>query len=463
MIAGVLVSVPATADGPPRQGGAAPGPWSAPAALSACAADRRRAGALPEREPDRPHRARERSCGAPDPRCPGGAGARVAVLGRGERPGRSTLPLSAAGAVIAPYGALEASAAPRGQIVIAGSRPSAPSQLLADPGHGHRPVRDPARGRGGIGAGIADARLPRRRGDRETPPRAPGGLNVQRERFFTQSFSAPVAASPGGTPSAATVALDFRTDTLAVWIQGSSLYARYLPTRGYPRAIQRLAAVAPGTQVSALLSDDGRGIVAWSETRGARVSVHLDISGPGVGFGAKRVLESFTAPDSRRPATPPLLLRLRSEGVMIAWTGASAGHWVLRSAPVQLGGLGQVDTFAPAGQDAMLQSLAAGPDGEALMLWDQSEGPRAASAIYAARGFQARPRRVAFGTPELVAGARHQQPGDRRDRPHRRRCGRRLARRARVHRVLDPGRRRRPPAAAPASGRSARQGADREG
>ncbi len=152
-----------------------------------------------------------------------------------------------------------------------------------------------------------------------------------------------------------------------------------------------------------MLSDDGHAIVAWTETRGAHLSVHLDISGAGVGFGAKRVLESFTAPDTRRPATPPLLLRLRSEAVMIAWTGASAGHWVLRSAPVQLSGLGKIDTYAPNGQDAMLQSLAAGPDGEALMLWDQSEGPASPGAIYAARGFQA-PRRVAFGTPELVEG-----------------------------------------------------------
>ena len=462
MIAGVLVSVPATADGPPHDGGGPPpGPWSAPAALSACAA----AGGAQVLFPSASPTART-GPGAivwsAGPRCPGGGGARVSVLGGGERPGTSTLPRSTTGAVIAPYGALEASAAPRGQIVIAGARPSAPSQLLLIQGVATGPfVIQPEVAAASAPASMTRAYL----GDaaiESTPPAGAGGLNVQIERFFTQSFSAPIPASPGGTPSTATVALDFRTDALAVWIQGSSLYARYLPTRGYPRAIQRLAVVAPGTQVSALLSDDGRGIVAWSETRGTRISVHLDVSGPGVGFGAERVLESFTAPDARRPSTPPLLLRLRSESVMIAWTGASAGHWVLRSAPVELGGLGQGDTFAPAGQDAMLQALAAGPDDEALMLWDQSEGPAAASAIYAARGFQARPKRVAFGIPELVEGpATNSQAavaidptGDDA-----------LAVWRGAHGSIEYSIRTAgaaPPAALP-SGRSARQGADREG
>ncbi len=462
MIAGVLVSVPATADGPPREGHApAPGPWSAPAELSACAAVGGAEVLFPSASPT-VRTGPAAIVWSAGPQCPAGAGARVSVLGRGERPGVSTLPRSAAGAVIAPHGELEASAAPRGQIVIAGARPSAPSELLLIQGVATGPFAIQPE----VAAASAPASMTRAYlGDvalESTPRAGAGGLNVQLERFFTQSFAAPIPASPAGTPSTAIVALDFRTDALAVWIQGSGLYARYLPTRGYPRPIQRLATVAPGTEVSALLSDDGRGIVAWSETRGTRVSVHLDISGPGVGFGARRVLESFTAPDARRPSGPPLLLRLRSESVIIAWTGASAGHWVLRSAPVELGGLGQVETLAPAGQDAMLQALAAGPDGEALVLWDQSEGPAAASAIYAARGFQARPERVAFGPPELVEGpAANSQAtvaidptGDAA-----------VAVWRGAHGSIDYSVRAAGAASAPAlpSGRSARQGADREG
>ncbi len=459
MIAGVLVSVPATADGPPRSG--PPGPWSAPAALSACAAAGGARVLFPSESPtDRTGPGAIVWSAAP--RCPGGAGARVSVLGRGEMPGRSTLPRSTAGAVIAPYGALEASAAPRGQIVIAGSRPANPSELLLIQGAAGGPFSVlPEVASASSPASITRAYL----GDvalESTPTSGSGGLRVQRERFFAQNFAAPVTASPGGTPSDPTVALDFRTDTLATWIQGSSLYARYLPTKGYPRAIQRLATVAPGTQVSSLLSDDGHGIVAWTETRGPRVSVHLDISGAGVGFGAQKVLESFDAPDARRPPTAPLLLRLRSEAVMIAWTGASAGHWVLRSAPVELGGLGTVDTYAPGGQDAMLQALAAGPDGEALMLWDQSQGPAAASAIYAARGFQALHRRVVFETPELIQGPATNSlatvaidpSGDDA-----------VAAWRGAHGAIEYSIRAAaaaPPAALP-SGRSARQGADREG
>ena len=403
VIAGALVSVPVRAAGPPSERGApAAGAWSAPASLSACASVGGAQVVFPSASPTvrTGPGAIVWSAGPP---CPGGAGARVAVLGRGEVPGASLLPRTAAGAPIAPRGAIQAGGSPRGQIVIAGARPSAPSNLLLVQGGAPGPFAImPEVSAASAPVSLARAYL----GDVAIGSTPPGGsgLRVQRERFFAQSFAAPLIAA--GVPvSNPTLALDFRTDMLAAWVHGSGLYARYLPTRGYPRAVQRLATVAPGTRPVALLSDDGRGMVAWSERRAARVSVHLDISGAGVSFGAPMLLERFTVPDSLPAAASPLLIRLRSESVMIAWNGASAGHWVLRSAPVELGGLGTVDTVAPASRDALLQALVPGPDGEALMLWSQSGGSGAASSLYASRGFQARPRRVDFAEAELVAPA----------------------------------------------------------
>src|ERR1019366_577230 len=71
------------------------------------------------------------------------------------------------------------------------------------------------------------------------------------------------------------------------------------------------------------------------------------------------------------------------------------------------------------GADALLDDLAPGPDGDALVLWSEPQpSPSGApdlldQSIFAARGFDAYPRRTIFGRPEEVA-----QPG-----PHRHALG----------------------------------------
>ena len=129
--------------------------------------------------------------------------------------------------------------------------------------------------------------------------------------------------------------MDYRSEVLAVWVQGGTLYARLLPGQGAARPAERLARVGAHPHIAALLSDDGRAIVAWSEQRGARTSVYIDRSGSGVRFRAAELLERFEDPDGlTAPAASPSLVRLSSESVMLAWAGASAGHWVVRTASV---------------------------------------------------------------------------------------------------------------------------------
>ena len=159
------------------------------------------------------------------------------------------------------------------------------------------------------------------------------------------------------------------------------------------------------------LSDDYRGIIAWSEQRAGETRVYLDRSDTGVHFGAPQLLESFRDPDGvSSPAASPTLVRLSSESVMMAWAGAAAGHRVVRTAAIDLLGVGTPSTIsAPAG-DALLADLTPGPDGDALVLWSEPQTePDGApdlgeQAIYAARGIDAYPRQTLFDAPEELAG-----------------------------------------------------------
>ncbi len=410
VIAGAVVAVPVRADvfkGTHAHSAAAASSagWTAPAALASCPSVGPASVLFPSDSPY--HRTGSGAIvWSASAACPGGAGARVAALGAGEAPAASQAPRSAAGARVAPRGHLLVSAAPFGRIVIAGSRPAAPSRLLAVQGA----AAGPFTAEGTVAGALSPATITRAYlGDvalAAPPAPAGGGLQVQIERFFKTSFSAAREAAPGpGSVSSATVALDFRTDALVVWSARGALYARYLPARHPATAVQRLAGVPPGVHVSALLSDDGRAIVAWSQARGAAQSVHLDISRAGVRFGAPTVLERFAAPaGAPAPEASPSLIRLRSESVMIAWSGASEGHWVTRAAPVELTGLGRVGTIAVPERDVLMWSFAPGPYNEAILLWGQPELGPAATSVWAARGFQAPGRRLAFGQAEPLAG-----------------------------------------------------------
>ncbi|MGO9321313.1 MAG: hypothetical protein ACLQBY_11010, partial [Solirubrobacteraceae bacterium] len=238
------------------------------------------------------------------------------------------------------------------------------------------------------------------------------GLNVHVERFYAHDFDRNLAgrAAGEGPVQALTLAMDYRSEVLAVWVQGAAIYARVVPNRGAAHPIQRLAPVGSDVEIAAVLSDDGRAIVAWSEQRGGETAVYVDRSAAGVRFRDPELLERFRDPDGLPPpAASPSLVRLSTESVMLAWAGSAGGRWVVRAAPVDLNGVGAITTIAAPGADALLAHLAAGPEGDALVLWTEplptAAGPpdMARQAIFAARGFDAYQARTVFGQPEQVA------------------------------------------------------------
>jgi hypothetical protein len=237
------------------------------------------------------------------------------------------------------------------------------------------------------------------------------GVRVDVERYFATTLSpSRIVAAQSGSLSALTVSLDFRTDAIVAWRQKGALYAHDLPGSERAQPTQRLAAVGPTPHIAVLISDDNRAIVGWADQRGTATSIYLDASAAGVRFGAPRLLERFHDPAGLPyPATSPRLVRLSSESVMIAWTGAQHGHWVVHTAAIDLNGLGSIATVSDPSADSLLSDLQPGPNGEALVLWTEPQ-PKAGGgldthdqALLAARGIDAFPDHTIFGAPEQIA------------------------------------------------------------
>jgi hypothetical protein len=383
-------------------------PWSAPATLSPCRASGAPQVVFPSDSPSE-----TTGTGAvvwsAAAGCVGGEGARVAGIGPGDVPGVSASVRGAAGRLLPPRGPLLASGAPRGRIVIAGAAPAGGTAGLLVQGAVGGPFATlKPEGTATQPLALARAYL----GDVALAYRASGGFDVHVERFYANHFSRETSVRSAGSAPVRelTLAMDYRSEVLAVWVQGGAIYARLLPADGPARPLQRLARVGERAHVAALLSDDGRAIVAWSEQHGNQTSVYIDRSGNGVRFHAAQLLERFSDPDElSAPAASPSLVRLSSESVMLAWAGAGAGHWVVRTASVYKSGVGDTGTIAAPGADVLLQCLAAGPAADALVLWTQppprTGGPADLDqeAIFAAMGFDAADQRTAFGAAEMVA------------------------------------------------------------
>jgi hypothetical protein len=392
-------------------------PWSAPAALpGACSTGGPPHVVFPSNAPD--HRT---GPGAivwdSSPACPGGEGTRMAAIGADDRPGAPAAPLTGDGRTIAPGGAIAVNRGPHGQIVIAGASPGRRSHALVVQGRAGGPFSSllgealPAAPLALASGYLGDVAL-------ASPPSAtdgagvPEGPQVHVERYFSNVLSrrSTVGAASTTTTRTVALALDYRSDALALWTQGGALYARDLPASGASAASQLLARVGPHVRISALLSDNNRATVAWAEDHAGRTSVYLDRSATGVHFGAPRLLERFRDPDGlASPPGSPSLVRLSTESVVLAWAGAADGHWVVRAAAVDTSGVGDASTIASPGADALLAALAPGPDAEALALWTEpqpasaGEPNTAEQAIFSARVTVAPAGRMRFDRPEQVA------------------------------------------------------------
>jgi hypothetical protein len=455
--AAAFLLLPASANAEGASGG---GKWSQPTILSACPGTGAPHVVFPEDSPTHGTGpgAVVWSVTAP---CPAAAcaGVLLAPISAEDLPGQPTAPRTAAGETIALRGPVAATGGPYGRVVIAAAsvgetepgpmkgKRRAPADGRATPGTGQGTQTEKNASAGGRETREGELALTEgAAGGPFTAPLALGGpantfafataylgdaalasladphgrtdLQLRVQRFYASAFAPParVSATGGGgdvgtgSIAALTVALDFRSDRLVVFSRLGSLFARELPGKGAPHAIQRLGPSPPaGARIAAVISDDDRAIVAWTVGHGGRTSVYVSRSAPGVRFTAPELLEEFSDP----PGLPgyidsPQIVRLSSESVMLAWTGVVAGHWAIRAAAIDLNGVLPPSTISPVGRDALLADIAPGPNDEALALWSEPQPTPAGldlgeQAIYAARGFDGYPEQVKFASPELLA------------------------------------------------------------
>lgn len=330
---------------------------------------------------------------------------------------------------MAPREPLTVADGPHGEIVIAGTSPTSLEQGLVVQGSASGPFSALATVPGSAAPfAMTTAYL----GDVALASPAPAAMRngeprVLVERYFAHNTAQRLATDSVDTPSQSagrkgpagtgpvsdlTLAMDFRSDALAVWVEKGSIYAQDLPASGARHPIERLGPAGPSVHIATLLSDDNRAIVAWAEDSGGATSVYLDRSATGVRFGTARLLERFHDPDGlHSPTTSPQLVRLSSESVMMAWSGSAEDHWAVRTAAIDLDGIGVFGTISTPGQDALLADLAPGPDDDAIVLWGEpqpdatGEPTLADQELFAARGIDAFPDHTIFGAPEAIAPA----------------------------------------------------------
>jgi hypothetical protein len=398
----------------PARASASAAAWSPPATLSPCPAAGPAHATFPRDKPTHATGPGAVVWAAAPHACPGGAGTFIAQIGAGDTPDTPSYARTPNGAKLVLRPPLALAPAPHGELAIAGSA-SAPTRgdgVLVQ-GSAAGPFAPLGTIAGVLSPGslftgyLGDVAAASPTGGGG----ARGGARVDVERYFAHALSpSRIVPATNGAVQELTVSLDFRTDAIAAWRQGGALYAHDLPASGQPQPTQRLASAGAATRIAALISDDNRAIVAWADERNGKTSVYLDDSATGVRFGKPQLLERFANPSGLPyPASSPRLTRLSSESVMLAWSGAQDGHWVVRTAAIDLNGLRKVSTISTPGADALLDDLQPGPDGEAIALWSEPQQTAAGKldsgvqAIVAARGIDARPGITIFGGPEQVA------------------------------------------------------------
>ena len=200
-------------------------------------------------------------------------------------------------------------------------------------------------------------------------------ISVRVQRWFGGGFQRALSIPIGaGAVSSLTVTLDYRSDVLVAWQQNGSIYAHMLRASGLPQKTQHVGASGPEPLLRALVSDNNHGMLAWSSTEGsgasARTRIELAFSAAGVRFFAPTPLAEFADPlGSGRMPESLALVRLSTENVLLAWTAREAGRYVVRAAPALFAATRPSALLSGSAEDAVLEDLATGPEGEAVALW----------------------------------------------------------------------------------------------
>jgi hypothetical protein len=197
---------------------------------------------------------------------------------------------------------------------------------------------------------------------------------LRAQRHYAHAFAAPYVLPTGAGPiTALALGMDFRADTIVVWAQDGEIWARWVSNVGAlgPRQLLGPSGFAP--QISAVLSDDNRSFVIWSDEPAPGVAgltrIYLDHSAPGPIFHGASVLSAYSEPSDVRLRPGALaLVRLSGEGVVAVWPTLLGGFYVVDAGSVDTPQLRNPSVLSEPSQDVRLGAIAAGPRNDVAVL-----------------------------------------------------------------------------------------------
>jgi hypothetical protein len=197
---------------------------------------------------------------------------------------------------------------------------------------------------------------------------------VRAQRHYARSFSGRryIRLGPGAVTALA-LGMDYRADRLVVWAQDGSVWARYITNDGRIGERQLLGPSGYDAQISAVLSDDHRAFVIWTDEPKPGVSgtaqVLLAHSGFGPRFHGTQTLASFPEPAGLRLTAGSVgAERLSDEGVVLLWPAMSDGNLEVEAAGATTSGVEPPSTLSVPNQDVRLGAVATGPANEIVVL-----------------------------------------------------------------------------------------------
>lgn len=200
------------------------------------------------------------------------------------------------------------------------------------------------------------------------------GIELFAQRHYASHFGKGYYLSGGPARiTALAIGMDFRADRLVIWAQGGEVWARYVTNAGHAKGKQELGPSGYDPQIAAVLSDDDRAFVLWTDEPAPGVSgatsVLLAHSAVGPTFHGTTTLASFTEPAGvRLTAGSVAAERLSSEGVALLWPALADGNYEIESAGATDTGVLAPSVLAEPGEDLRLGAVATGPRNEIVVL-----------------------------------------------------------------------------------------------
>jgi hypothetical protein len=244
-------------------------------------------------------------------------------------------------------------------------------------------------------------------------------------RAGTSTFHSVRLADGSGPLGQVAVAVDARGDAVAVWAQGSTLYARIRTAGGRLRDRQRVGLTARGAQLrpSVALSTHRGELIGWtaqsiSEGDGSAAKAWVAQARDGGTFTANLLDDLPVAGSGRSVSEAGVRVAYAARGrSLLAWTAfdgdATSGRWSVRTAELQGAAndpaqhLVDPVTVSDPAMDTVLSSMLVGPTGgqELTMLTGVQGGGSYAPAGVGVRAASRAPGATGAFTAEEIAPA----------------------------------------------------------